>query len=63
MNTLILEASTGYPNDLRIAHRAGHCAVLAPETTIEAEVLATAYEGVTGVQHIGADGVVVGTIV
>ncbi len=63
LNTLILEASTGYPNDLTIAHGAGHCAVLDPETTIEAEVLATAYEGVTGVQHIGADGVVVGAIV
>jgi len=58
LNTLILEASTGYPNDLRIAQSEGHCAVLAAGASFEAEVLAVAYEGVTGVQRIDSDGVV-----
>ena len=58
LNTLILEASTGYPNDLKIAQSQGHCAVLAPGAAIEAEVLAVAYAGVTGVQCIDPDGVV-----
>ena len=58
LNTLILEASTGYPNDLRIAQSEGHCAVLAAGASFEAEVLTVAYEGVTGVQRIDSDGVV-----
>ena len=58
LNTLILEASTGYPNDLKIAQSEGHCPVLAPGATLEAEVLAVAYAGITSVQRIDPDGVV-----
>jgi len=58
LNTLILEASTGYPNDLTIAQSEGHCAVLDAGASFEAEVLAVAYEEVTGVQRIDSDGVV-----
>jgi len=36
------------------------CGNLAPGATIEAEVLAVAYTGITGVQRIEPDGVVVG---
>jgi hypothetical protein len=60
LDTLILEASTGFPNDLKIAQRECHCAVLAPGAAIEAEVLAVAYAGISGVQRINPDGVVVG---
>ncbi len=56
LNTLILEASTGYPNDLSAARREGHCAVLAPGAAIEAEAMAIAYAGVSGVQRIDPDG-------
>jgi len=58
LNMLILEASTGYPNDLKIAQCERHCAVLGPGATMEAEVLAVAYAGVTGVERIGPDGTV-----
>jgi hypothetical protein len=58
LNMLILEASTGYPNDLKVAQSEGHCTVLAPGASLETEALAVAYAGVTGVQRIDANGIV-----
>jgi hypothetical protein len=56
LNMLILEASTGYPNDLKVAQSQGHCTALDPGATLEAEVLAVAYAGITGVNRIDPDG-------
>ena len=59
LNTLIVEASTGYPCDLREAIRGGHFGKIAPGETIRAEVLAVAYSGVTGVERIDSTGRVI----
>lgn len=56
--TLILEPSTGYPNDLAIARKAGHCGHLEPGEKIEAEVKAVAYSDLTAVGRIEPDGTV-----
>ena len=56
---LILEASTGYPNDLAVARAQGHCAHLDAGETLEAEVSAVVYTGVTAVQSIEPDGQVI----
>lgn len=59
LNTLILEASNGYPNDLRKAIEAGHCGVLRPGDAVRAEVIAVAYGGITGVERIDSSGQVI----
>ena len=61
LNTLILEASTGYPYDLDEARQNGTCAHLEAGETLTAEVLAIAYAGVAGVSRIEEDGSVVGS--
>jgi hypothetical protein len=55
---LILEPSTGYPNDLALARKTGDCGHLEPGESIEAEVKAIAYTGVTAVERIESDGTV-----
>jgi hypothetical protein len=50
--TLILEASTGYPYDLDVARQRGTCGHLEPGASIEAEVLAIAYSGVSDVADV-----------
>ncbi|MHB1293983.1 MAG: aldose epimerase family protein [Anaerolineae bacterium] len=57
--TLILELSSGYPYDLDIARATGHCGHVLPGQTVDAEVLAVAYAGVTSVERILPDGTVV----
>jgi hypothetical protein len=57
--TLILEASTGCSRSLVEAREKGDCARLAPGQTLEVEVLAVAYSGLTGVARIEPDGRVV----
>jgi hypothetical protein len=57
--TLILEASTGYPNELVVAQANGHCAHLLPGEVLEAEVVAVVYAGVSSVQAIEPDGQVI----
>ncbi|MHB0855999.1 MAG: aldose epimerase family protein [Anaerolineae bacterium] len=57
--TLILEVSSGYPYDLDIARRNGTCGRVLPGETVEAEVLAVAYSGVTSVERILPDGQVI----
>ena len=59
LNTLIVEISTGYPCDLREAIKGGHCGVVAPGEAIQADVLAVAYAGVTGVERIDPNGKVI----
>jgi hypothetical protein len=56
LNTLILELSTGKSRDFDEARAKRECATLAPGGTQEAELLACAYDGVTGVSHIDASG-------
>ena len=59
LNTLILEASTGYPYDLEVAARNGTCKMMAPHETLEAEILAVPYAGLQSVAGVEADGTVV----
>ena len=56
--TLILEPSTGYPNDLSTARKTGRCGRLKPRDSIEAEVKAVAYSGLKAVESIEPDGTV-----
>jgi hypothetical protein len=56
--TLILEPSTGYPNDLATARKIGHCGHLDPGDSIEAEVKAVAYSGLKAVGNIESDAAV-----
>ena len=57
--TLILEASTGYPNDLSEAISSGNCAFLESGQTVETSVKAIAYRGCGSVEKIDPDGSVV----
>jgi hypothetical protein len=57
--TLIVEASTGYPNDLAVAREHGKCACLQPGQSLEASVTATVYTGITAVERIKPDGQVI----
>ncbi len=57
--TLILEASTGYPYDLEVARQRGPCGHLEPGASIEAEVLAIAYSGISDVANVRPDGRVI----
>jgi len=59
LHTLILEASTGYPNDLAIAREAGHCGHLESNETISAEVEAIVYSGHTSVERVEPNGTVI----
>ncbi len=59
LNTLILEVSNGYPNDLGKAIESGRCGVLGPGQAVEPEVIAVAYAGVAGVERIDAGGRVI----
>ena len=59
LNTLILEASTGYPYDLEVAASQGTCRVLAPHETLEAEILAIPFAGLEAVAGVEPDGRVV----
>ena len=59
LNTLILEASNGYPNDLRKAIETGRCGVLGPGDAIRADVIAVAYAGLAGVERIDSGGRVI----
>jgi hypothetical protein len=59
LNTLILEISNGYPNNLRKAIDGGHCGTLAPGQAVEPEVIAVAYAGITGVERIEPNGRVI----
>jgi hypothetical protein len=56
LNTLILEASTGYPYDLEVARRNKTCGWMAPHGSLEVEVLAIPYAGVKTVSGIREDG-------
>lgn len=58
--TLIVEVSNGYPNQLEEARRQGHCGHLGPGETLEAEVTAVVYTGLSSVQEIQPDGKVIG---
>jgi len=59
LNTLILEVSNGYPNNLRKAIDAGHCGTLVPGQAVEPEVIAVAYAGIAGVERIEPNGRVI----
>jgi hypothetical protein len=59
LNTLIVEVSNGYPNNLRQAIKGGHCGVVAAGETVHAEVLVVAYVGVTAVERIEPAGKVI----
>ncbi len=59
LHTLILEASTGYPNDLSVARKTHHCGHLEPGGKIEAEVRAVVYSGLRSVERIEPDGSVI----
>jgi hypothetical protein len=56
LHTLILELSTGKSRNLEEARAKRECATLAPGAAQEADLLAVAYDGVTGVSRIGDDG-------
>lgn len=56
--TLILEPSTGYPNDLTTARTTDHCGHLEPNETVEAEVKAVTYSSLMAVERIQPDGTV-----
>ena len=58
--TLIVENSTGYPTQLEAAREQGHCGHLGPGETLEAEITAVVYTGLTSVQAITPDGRVTG---
>lgn len=59
--TAILEPCTGYPLRLNEAVQSGRFSRLAPGKTLEAEVVAVAYAGLTSVTHIAPDGTVTGS--
>jgi hypothetical protein len=59
LNTLILEVSNGYPNDLGKAIAGGHVGRLEPCGAVEPEVIAVAYCGIKGVERIEPDGHVI----
>ena len=59
LNTLILEVSNGYPNDLAKAIVGGHAGLLEPGASVEPEVTAVAYSGIRGVERIQPDGTVI----
>ncbi len=56
LNTLIIEVSNGYPNDLRKAIEGGHCGVVGPGEAVRADVVAVAYADITGVERIEPSG-------
>ncbi|MBO0862342.1 MAG: DUF5107 domain-containing protein [Chloracidobacterium sp.] len=56
LNTVILEPSTGYPHHLRDAKARGRLARLEGGVTLETQVTAVIYEGVSGVGKIERDG-------
>jgi len=56
LNTVILEPSTGYPHHLRDAKARGRLARLEGGVTLETQVTAVIYEGVSGVVDIERDG-------
>jgi hypothetical protein len=58
--TLIVEVSNGYPNLLEAAREQGRCGHLEPGETVEAEITAVAYTGLTSVQSIEPNGQVTG---
>ena len=58
--TLILEASTGCSRDLKEARQKGECGRVAPGATLDVDVLAVAYDGVSSVSRIEPTGRVVG---
>jgi len=56
--TLILEASNGLTRDLAQARKTGVCGRLEPGATLDVDVTAVAYSGVTSVSRIDPDGTV-----
>jgi hypothetical protein len=56
---LIVEVSTGYPHRLAVAREEGHCGHLEPGETLEAEIVAVVYTGLTSVKAIEPDGRVI----
>ena len=58
--TLIVEISNGYPNRLEAAREQGHCGHLEPGETLEAEVTAVVYTGLSSVEAVQPDGQVIG---
>jgi len=57
--TVILEPSTGFPYDLEVARRNRTCGHLATGETLEAEILAIGYHGISRVARVEEDGSVV----
>jgi hypothetical protein len=57
--TLILEASTGCSRSLVEARKKGECAHLAPGQTLDVDVLAAAYSGLSSVTRIETNGQVI----
>lgn len=57
--TLILEPSTGCSRNLEEARKKGECGQLAPGASLDVDVLAVAYTGVSSVARIEPDGKVV----
>lgn len=58
--TLIVEISTGYPHRLAVAQEQNHCGHLEPGETVEAEITAVVYTGITSVRAVRPDGQVIG---
>lgn len=58
--TLIVEISNGYPYRLEAAREQGHCGHLEPGETVEAEITAVVYTGLTSVQAVEHNGQVIG---
>jgi len=56
LNTVILEPSTGYPHHLGNAQARGRLAQLEGGATLETQVTALIYDGVSGVKKIERDG-------
>jgi hypothetical protein len=59
--TFIVEISNGYPYELSTAREQRHCGHLDPGETVEAEITAVVYAGLTSVQGIEPGGNVTGT--
>jgi len=59
LHTLILEASTGYPYDLDIAAEQGTCGIMPGHGSLEVEVLAIPYAGISSVAGVQEDGRIV----
>ncbi|UCB45808.1 MAG: DUF5107 domain-containing protein [Spirochaetota bacterium] len=57
--TAILEPSTGFPYDLEAAKSKGTCGHLDEGKTIEAQVIATAYSGLSSIARVESDGRIV----